>query len=228
MVMIGLSGGIASGKSWVAQQLKRLGAAVIDGDEIGHQVLEDPAVKRLARARWGERIFDSGGEIRRGELARIVFSDSDPQRAELAYLESITHPRIRARIQEQLTALIPTVPAVVLDAAVMEKAGWDLHCDAMVFVEATPAVRKQRALARGWTAQQWVDREAAQTDLETKRQRADFIVYNSGGLHSGEPSSEQNVFRQLTAIWQALQLPLPAGLDGTARSGLQPTDSGSS
>ncbi len=198
MVVLGVVGGVASGKSLVTEQLRSLGAAVIDADAIGHEVLAEAAVKRALRQRWGDRVFDEAGEVNRREVARIVFAPPPAGPPELALLERLTHPRIGQRIRQQVARLRDQqqVPAVVLDAAVLFKAGWDGFCDKIVFVEAPHALRRQRARRRGWSDAQFAAREAAQEDLDQKRDRSHWVIDNSG--------SPEHTLAQVQQFWQTL------------------------
>ena len=152
MKKIGVAGGVASGKSLVAKQFQELGAVVLDADRVGHEVLRDPQVKTLIRDRWGSEVFDTDGEVNRKSLAAIVFANTDRGRAELAELEKITHPGIRKSLQLKIERLIQQkkCSAVILDAPVMFKSGWNHFCDVIVFVENPLAVRLKRVSARGW------------------------------------------------------------------------------
>jgi dephospho-CoA kinase len=181
MLLLGLVGGIASGKSLVADGFRQLGAAVLDADRAGHEVLRDPDVVAALRARWGQRVLDASGQINRSAVAKIVFAPGNA--GEKAFLESVTHPRIETRLNEQLaeakSAANPP-PIAVLDAALLFEAGWDKLCGKVVFVECPRELRLSRAKARGWTEEQFTAREAAQMPVEAKRRRADFIIDNSG------------------------------------------------
>lgn len=197
MRIIGLLGGVASGKSAVAEELRQLGATVLDADRAGHEVLLDPEVRAAARVRWGDSIFDRQGQIIRPELAAIVFGQSPAAKDELASLESLTHPRIRQRLLEQLEKLRgEQCPIAILDAPVMLKAGWDRLCDEIVFVDAPAEVRRARARQRGWTDEQFAAREAAQEPLDVKRQHATRIVDNSG--------DRDELRQQIGQLWEQL------------------------
>ena len=105
---------------FVASLLGELGAAVLDGDRAGHEVLEEPDVITAARERWGSAVFSPQGSIDRKALGRIVFADTPEARRELEYLEKLTHPRIGARLLAQVEAAARRgAPMAVLDAAVM-------------------------------------------------------------------------------------------------------------
>src|SRR5258708_38301202 len=129
MKVVGLLGGVASGKSLVARQLCDLGAGLLDGDRAGHEVLRLPEVERLVRQRWGNEVFAADGRVDRRALARIVFAPPPDGPRELEHLERITHPKITHRLREQAAALAAEgLPAAVLDAPVMLKAGWNEFC----------------------------------------------------------------------------------------------------
>jgi len=196
-LVIGLLGGVASGKSFVARALADLGAVVLDADQAGHEVLREPEVKNALRQRWGESIFGSDGEIDRRAVSRIVFGASPDAPRELRFLEQVTHPRITERLRKQMAAASATgAPAVVLDAAVMLKARWDRLCDTLWFIDVPRDVRLERAKARGWDKAQFAAREAAQESVEEKRRLCDVVIDNSG--------APQQTMRQLRRHWQEL------------------------
>jgi dephospho-CoA kinase len=180
MQIIGLLGGVASGKSFVAEQFRRLGAEVLDADRMGHEVLLVPEVRSAIRKHFGGKVFREDGQVDRKALGRIVFGSPPDGPRELTILEQITHPEIRLRLKNEAERMAAeSVPAAILDAPVMLKSGWDEICSAVVFVEAPDGVRRERALARGWTNEEFDAREAAQESLEVKRRRADFVIDNS-------------------------------------------------
>lgn len=224
MKVIGLLGGIASGKSFVAELFRQHGAVVLDGDRAGHEVLHDKEVKEAVRHRWGAGVFGPDGEIDRKALACKVFAPptavpgadspsapaigdraagdgaaagSPPEPGELAYLEQLTHPRIAARLAQQVQAAVDSgAPAVVVDAAVMIKAGWDALCDTLVFVDTPREVRLARARGRGWSEEEFTRREASQENLVVKRARADVIIDNAG--------PPEATSAQVERFWQTL------------------------
>src|SRR6187401_2988606 len=99
-LLIGLVGGIASGKSLVAEQMKSLGGVVLDADRAGHDVLREKEVIEALHKRWGDGIIALDGSLSRSVIAKIVFSAGNLE--EKRYLESVTHPRIAVRLQEQI------------------------------------------------------------------------------------------------------------------------------
>lgn len=212
MLVVGLTGGIASGKSFVADCFVSLGSERINADQIGHQVLREADVVQAIANQWGESVLQSDGQVDRRELAKRVFQKVDGKtyretdtvlesreklkNAELEILESITHPRIGERIREQLNQfkLNSKKPAVVLDAPVMFKAGWDQACDRIVFVHAELEIRQQRATQRGWSEDELMRREADQLPLEAKRDRSTDFIDNS--------NSQEMTIQQINQLWQ--------------------------
>ncbi len=195
MILIGILGGVASGKSAVSMRLQTLGAVVLDADKAGHEVLREADVKEELRGRWGDRVFDAAGEIDRRKVAEIVFAATTQGQAELTFLEHLTHPRIGERLRAQLADLKRGgVRAAVLDAPVMLKAGWDRMCDWILFVDTPRPIRLARARQRGWTTADFAAREAAQESLETKRRRADATLDNS--------SSWEHLYTQVDRFWR--------------------------
>jgi dephospho-CoA kinase len=197
MLTIGLVGGIASGKSAVSAALARRGAVVFDADKIGHLVLEEPAVRNELVRRWGNQILSENAKIDRSAVAARVFGDSPEAVAERRFLEETLHPRIRASILADMQQLSATaVPAVVIDAPLLIESGWNEICQAVVFVDAPRELRLERAKARGWTAEEFSRREAAQMPIEEKRRAATHVVNNAGSL----PELEAEVGRFWAAV----------------------------
>ena len=182
MKILGLLGGVASGKSLVSRQLAELGAVVLDADRAGHEALRLPCVEAAARQRWGDAVFGPEGHIDRARLAKIVFAPPPDGPKERNYLEALTHPKIGRRLAAQAEAQKVVSPLAVLDAALILEAGWDKLCDCYAFVDAPQAVRLARAVQRGWTERDFAAREAAQKSLDSKRARADVIIDNSGSI----------------------------------------------
>ena len=134
--------------------------------------------------RFGESILNSARQIDRSALAKIVFGTSDEHRSNRKILESILHPLVRRQLQEQVDAAKsePNSPLIVLDIPLLYEVGWDDACDAVLFVDAPDGVRWERAAKRGWTQENWLQRERSQMSLDEKRQRADWVLRNDGDL----------------------------------------------
>jgi dephospho-CoA kinase len=198
MILIGVAGGVASGKSLVSEQLASLGAEIFDADRTGHEVLRESQVKESIRLRWGGDVFTGAGEVDRSKVAEIVFAPPPTGPEELTYLEQLTHPRIGQRLQDRMAELArcgQTV-AVVLDAPVMFKAGWDKMCDKILFVDAPRELRLARAKSRGWSELDFEAREATQESIDVKRRRADVIIDNS--------SSPEHTYGQVERFWRSI------------------------
>jgi dephospho-CoA kinase len=190
-VVIGVVGGIASGKSEVTRMLSTMNATVISADEIAHRVLLEPDVIGALVDIFGVGILheqpsapDQARTINRKSLGSMVFGDSDEKRVMRRKLESIVHPRIRQIAREELaTRLLDTSrPLIVLDAPLLIEGGWLSYCNRVLFVDSPDAMRKKRAMERGWTEQEWLDRESAQLSFAEKRKFATDILVNDGTL----------------------------------------------
>jgi dephospho-CoA kinase len=182
-LVVGVLGGIASGKSAAAALLAGPGGVVIDADRIAREVLEEPRVRAELERAFGPGVLGPGGAPDRAALARLAFADP----AARARLESLTHPPVRARVRALLDAARARgVPMIVLDVPLLlendAQHGLVGECDTLVFVEAAPALREARArAARGWTEGEVARREAAQMPLAAKRARADHVLANEAG-----------------------------------------------
>ncbi len=175
--IIGIAGGIGSGKSAVARALGELGCLVYDADEAVRETLKEDEVKRTLASWWGGSVIDTGGEVDRRAVAKIVF-DAPEERARL---EGLIHPRIHD-IREEIIARAEAQGAagVVIDAPLLFEVGLDAGCDAVVFVDVPMEVRAERVRSRGWDPRELARREAAQIGLEEKRSRSDVVVPNTG------------------------------------------------
>ncbi len=198
MHVIGVVGGVASGKSLVAEQLRQLGAVVLSADSLGHEVLREPEVKRAIQGRWGSAVFDDQGEVDRAAVADIVFAPTPEASRERAFLEQLTHGRIGRRLQEAIDghARAGDTNVVVVDAALLFESGWHRLCTKTLFVDAPRLVRLARAKQRGWKEAEFSEREGAQASLDSKRARADVVIDNSGA-----PEATREQVRQ---FWQML------------------------
>lgn len=197
MRVIGILGGVASGKSLIARALAELGAGLLDADRAAHEVLRMPRIEAEVRQRWGDEVLGPDGHVDRGQLARIVFADSTDGPREREYLEQLTHPEIGRLLAEQAEVIRAAGTAVaVLDAPLLLESGWDRLCEKLIFVDAPREARAARALARGWSKEDFVVREGAQESLALKRARADVTVDNSG--------SPEQAQVQVEHLWQSL------------------------
>ncbi len=165
MIIVGLVGRIAAGKSTVARALAALGAEVIDADRIAHDVLGEAEVVRAIAGRFGNGVIDAEGRVRRPVLAEGVFGPTEAHDQALADLEAIVHPRVRRRMEKLLESIAASPNAagkvVVLDVPLLMQVGWDTRCDRLVLIECEEAERQRRLDGRGWPPVQRAARERA-------------------------------------------------------------------
>lgn len=204
--IIGLCGGIGSGKSAAARAFERLGCVVIDSDREARAVLDRPEVREELVRWWGPGILGADGRVHRPAVADRVFSDP----AERHRLESLVHPLVRARRADLAARAASTGAAgVVVDAPLLFEAGVDSECDAVVFIDTPRDVRLARVMAtRGWTEAELDRREASQWPLEEKRARSSHVVRNTGDLAELE--------RKVGAAFSAIVSAGPVGSGPTA------------
>lgn len=180
--VIGLVGGIGSGKSYVARALAaHEPVAIIDADRIGHEVLTLQSVKTQLQQAFGPEIFVPTGEVDRRKVGRLVFGQDAEHRARRLQLEQIVHPVIRDRIREQIAQIRHenSHEAIILDAAILLESGWKSECQAIVYIDVPQEERLKRVISeRNWTADEFFAREANQLPVESKQQAADFTVIN--------------------------------------------------
>ena len=187
MKTIGLVGGVASGKSLVAQIFVELGAGLLDADRAGHEVLaNDPEVRQAVVDRWGPSVLAADGSIDRAAVAACVFATGDTSASQQAasereFLESLLHPRIHTLLEQKTSQFAAQgYPAVVLDAPLLLEALWGPLCDLIVMVDSDRGTRLARAQDRGWSPAEFARREAAQWPVEKKRSAAHVVLANHG------------------------------------------------
>lgn len=194
--MVGILGGVGSGKSSVVRQVTTLRLHIIDADRIGHDVLLRQDISAQLRAAFGDSIF-TDDQVDRSRLAGLVFGESETHTTNRTTLNDIVHPAIRQEIHRQIQTAAMDLDAVILDAALLLEGNWDAHCDWLIFVDTPTEIRIQRVIDnRGWTAEELHRRESSQTSIAVKRDRADFVVDNSGSLESAA--------RQMTEILESV------------------------
>jgi dephospho-CoA kinase len=175
MKIIGLTGGIASGKSTVARFLEELGAVVIDADRIGHEILRsDRGVRRELVAAFGQQILTPGGGVSRLALGKLVFGDPEA----LARLNQIMHPRIAARVKARLERYREDgVKVVMVEAALLLEAGWAALVDGVwVTVAAEATVLKRLKGRAGLSEPESRARLRAQLPAAERLKQADLVI----------------------------------------------------
>ncbi len=175
--IIGILGGIGSGKSTVAREFGALGCGCVDADALGHELYERPDVLAALRARFGEGVCDPSGRVDRKKLGQAAFASPES----LSALNEIMHPRIRQRIIEQIERLRNQAgwQAIVVDAALLLETDWHELCDVFVYVDAPQQERRGRVeAARAWDEETWRRRENSQKTLDIKKARAEYVIDN--------------------------------------------------
>jgi dephospho-CoA kinase len=178
MKVFGLTGGIGMGKSVAAQFLRARGALVVDTDELARQLVE-PGQAALAEIQtvFGDSVVASNGQLRRDQLAKIVFADIAARQK----LEAILHPRIRERWLAQIETWRHGNHALaVVVIPLLFETGAESHFDQTVCVACSATAQRQRLLERGWTPEQIEQRLAAQWPVGQKIARADFVIWTDG------------------------------------------------
>ncbi len=172
--VIGIMGGIASGKTTVADMLGSFGARVIDADRIGHRLLGTPEVKEKLVKRWGREILNEDDEIDRSRLSELVFQDAEM----LGELNETLHPLILEEIRREIAG--EEAGVVVLDAALLQETGLTGLCDLLIFVAVDDSLKKERAVKdRHWSPEEVDRRERFQSPVEEKRKMADYVIGNN-------------------------------------------------
>ncbi len=197
MKVVALTGGVASGKSTAARMLRALGAEILDADQVAREVVEpgQPGLEEVVAA-FGREFLTPDGRLDRRRLADLIFSDPEARRR----LNAILHPRILARLQDRIREIAALRPqtVVVVDLPLL----FDVplpefeHLDAIV-VYASPTTRLRRLMHRdGLTEEEAAARLRAQVPLETKLQKARWVVDNEGPL--------ERTREQVERIWEEI------------------------
>jgi dephospho-CoA kinase len=190
--VLGLTGGIGSGKSMVASMFAQLGADVIDADRLARDVVEpgQPALEEIATA-FGRDILLPDGHLNRGKLGGIIFADP----AARARLNAITHPRIRERMDVAIAARGSGPGVLIVDIPLLYENDRARSVDTVIVVWVDPETQLRRLNERDeLTVEEARQRIAAQMPLDAKRARADLVIDNSG--------SRENTQRQVEAIYR--------------------------
>ncbi len=191
MKVLGLTGGIGSGKSMVARMFAQLGADVIDADQLAREVVEpgQPALEEIAAA-FGQEILLPDGRLNRSKLAGIIFADVGAR----ARLNAITHPRIRERMDAEIAARRSGSGVLIVDIPLLYENARTAAVETVIVVWVDPETQLRRLQERdGLTLEQARQRIAAQMPLDEKRARADLVIDNSG--------SRANTRYQVEAIY---------------------------
>jgi dephospho-CoA kinase len=194
VLLVGLTGGIGSGKSTVARMLSQRGAEILDADSFARAAIEPgtPAFDRVVD-RFGLSILAADGSIDRRRLAAVVFEDE----RSLRELEAIVHPEVRRMIGEAVADRAGTGAVVVIVNPLLIEMGTHRECDVVVVVSADPQTRVLRSVAAGMEERDVRARMAAQLPEQEKAALADVVVENDGTVEDLE--------REVDSLWSDLQ-----------------------
>jgi dephospho-CoA kinase len=197
MLVVGLTGGIGSGKTAVSDRFAALGAPVIDTDLLSRELVAPgkPALQEIARA-FGESMIQDNGGLDRAALGRIVFTDPAARRR----LEAILHPRIRAAVRDRLAAL--RAPYAIVVIPLLFETGQQDLVDRVLVVDAPEAMQRQRVQQRDGLNRERIDQIlAAQADRTTRLAGADEVIVNAGDLEElgREVTRLDRLYRELAA-----------------------------
>ncbi len=194
MLLVGLTGGIGSGKSTVARMLEDRGAVVLDADGFARAavVAGSPGLRSVV-ARFGRDILTADGELDRPKLASVVFADPKA----LADLEAIVHPEVRRMIADGIQENLDADRVVVLVNPLLIEMGTHRDCDVVVVVSVSPETQIARSVARGMMEGDVRARIAAQLPLEERARTADVLIDNEGTLADLE--------REVDVLWRQLE-----------------------
>ena len=195
MPVIGLTGGIATGKSTVGSLLEERGALLFSADEVARSVTlpGSPIITEIERA-FGPRYIAADGSLDRGALGALVFSDADARRK----LEAITHPAILAELRRRIAEARAGQPdrLIVVEVPLLFEAGVQSWFDAVVTVVASPEVQRARLISRSHLAPEEADaRIASQMPLSEKAARSQFVLQNDGEMTALESAVDRLVPR---------------------------------
>lgn len=192
---IGLTGGIATGKSTVSQMLVERGAVLIDADRIAREIMEPGSpVLREVEQHFGSHVIQKDGRLDRKKLGSIVFSDPEQRQT----LESITHPAIRQEMRERMNRLEADDPGrlVIADIPLLYESGLESLYEEVMVVYVPREMQLERLIKRdGLSVSEAQSRLNAQMDIELKKKQADIVIDNSQGLSETE--------RQIDDFWRS-------------------------
>ena len=199
--VVGIVGGVASGKSAVARYLAELGGLVLNADKITHEVLQQPEVIETLVNRFGAGILGPAARLHdrsldRSAIAKLVFGDSPEHQDNRHFLESVVQKRVRNRLLDELASwqlqacdgnrdganALSSRSFLVLDIPLLFERDWDRYCDFVLMVDTPDDKRRENAARRGWSDSDWQRRENNQWPVARKRERATHIIHNDSDL----------------------------------------------
>ena len=189
-MIVGLTGGIATGKSMISKLWEKRGAFVIRADEIGHELLKQERIKRKIMEKFGREVFNERGEVDRKKLGQLVFSS----REKLQLLNSIMHPPMVKRILRRLEQ--SDAKLKVIEAAVLYEMGLDKACDRIVLVLCSREKQLERLLEKGMDRKSAEERISSQRDYAELLSEVDYVIHTDGSMENTIRQAEE-VFNNL-------------------------------
>ena len=197
--VIGITGGLGSGKSMVSRLFESLGHFRMDADIVARDVLFSDELREPLLDNFGEGILDEGGAISRENIASLVFQN--PEKLEI--LNGLIHPAVRRRFDETVSRLQPG-EILIYDVPLLFEAGLEDNFDLTITVSASREIRMERVAIRNqWPKEEFLRREASQMPLEEKEKRADLVIMNQ--------DSEENLREKVVNINEAILGAAPSG-----------------
>jgi dephospho-CoA kinase len=214
MLHVGLTGNIATGKSYAASAFSVLGASIIDADRVAHEVLAvgTPTYFKIVDA-FGEKILSASREIDRKKLGQIVFSDATKR----STLNALTHPEVGAEIQRRIAALEQSSSSgiIIVDAALMVETGGYKIYDCLIVVACDPSLQVSRIMSRdGLTEAEARARMASQMPIEEKLKLAGYTI-NTSGTFTQTDDQVKAIYQDLTIRERQLRDRRQSGLAGS-------------
>jgi dephospho-CoA kinase len=197
VLKIALTGGIATGKSYVAARLREAGVPVVDADRLARDAVAPgtPGLDQV-RARFGDEAISPDGTLDRKRVAALVFTDAEARRD----LEAIVHPVVRAAVDAFFASLPPDTPFAVADIPLLYETGQQRRFDAVIVAACPPELQVERVMRRDGASREDAERRiAAQLPIEDKAARAEFVIRTSG--------TAEETDRQIKALLSALAAP---------------------
>ena len=192
-MILGILGGIGSGKSTVTEMFAALGAETLDADAIAHELIEQEETKSTLRQWWGDEIIGADGKVDRKKIQEKVFSDAQ----ELVRLEKLLHPEVRRRIEKKIDKFKESDgKLLVLDVPLLASSPLRDFCDEIIFVNSDEAIRETRVKTRGWDPGERERRESSQAPEKEKISLAGSVINNSGSLDETR--------RQIESLYESL------------------------
>lgn len=198
MIVVGIVGVPAGGKSTVARRLRELGATWIHADRLAHRCLERPGVMHRLVEKFGTKVIAGDGRLDRRQIAEIVFGDDERSRHSLHYLESVIHPYVRHMVLRRLTRADGRGIAVgIVDAPLLLEADWGVICDIVLCVDAPESMRVQWIAQRGWSLEELQRRERKQMSIRDKRRLSTYVLTNDG--------TRESLIQQVDQFWEWIE-----------------------